>query len=136
MLYRNPERTLDSEFFWQGIDRGEFLIQRCDSCGQDRHPPSPQCAHCHSTAWKAVSYPTTATVYSFTVVHSPALSGMPTPFVVVLLEWPTGIRFLTDLPEVQPSEVSVGMLVSLRFVEVEEGVTLPIGFLDDDMVVA
>lgn len=123
-----PEITLDNQFFWKGVDEHQLLVQRCSDCGHERHPPSPRCPACLCDSWQAVPYPLEAEVYSFTVVHRPAPAGFEPPYAVALLQWPSGIRFLTDLRGVEPSEVAIGMPVTLRFEEVEPGYTLPVAY--------
>ena len=123
-----PEITLDNRFFWEGVDRHQLLVQRCRQCGHERHPPSPRCPACLCDGWEAVPYPLEAVVYSFTVVHRPAAAGFEPPYVVALLEWPSGVRFLTDLRGTEPADVAIGMPVTLRFEEVAPGYTLPVAY--------
>ena len=47
-----PRVTLDGRFFWEGLEQGKLLIQRCAACDELRHPPGPMCPKCHSLEWK------------------------------------------------------------------------------------
>jgi uncharacterized OB-fold protein len=41
-----PRPTPDTQPFWDGLARGEYLIQHCKDCGQPRHYPRPVCPAC------------------------------------------------------------------------------------------
>jgi uncharacterized protein len=124
---RDPELTLDNEFFWTGVAAGQLLAQQCDRCGEFRHPPSPRCPHCLAPEWTARELADTAELYTYTVVHHPVPKGFTAPYVVALLQWPNGVRLLTNVVDVDPADVSIGMQVRLTPTEVEPGVVLPIG---------
>ena len=124
---RAPELTLDNEFFWTGVAEGRLLIQRCDACGVERHPPSPRCPACLSPKWTAQPLDPRAEVYSYTVVHHPVPKGFTAPYVVALLQWPSGARIVTNLMDVDPADVTIGMPVEVRPVEVDD-VTLPLAY--------
>ena len=36
-------RAHDNGWWWEAVDRGELLIQKCSECGALRHPPRPMC---------------------------------------------------------------------------------------------
>ena len=64
-----PQPTEISQGFWDGVKRGELVIQRCCGCDTLRHYPQPMCPSCGSTEsdWKPVSG--RGSIYSFTVAH-------------------------------------------------------------------
>lgn len=66
-------------------------------------------------------------MFSFTVNHQPWLPGLPVPFVlaVVELDDEPGLRLVTRLVEVEPSEVHIGQAVRVVFEQVED-VWLPL----------
>jgi uncharacterized OB-fold protein len=105
----------------------QLLIQQCDACGAQRHPPSPRCPNCLSPQWTAQPLDRRAEVYSYTVIHHPVPTGFTAPYVVVLLQWPSGARLVTNLMEVDPAEVRIGLPVELRMVPVDD-VTLPLAY--------
>ena len=90
-----PTPTLDGDGapFWLALRAGRLDVQACGACGTLRHPPSPVCSACRSTAvtWTTVSG--RAEVWSHTTVHPPTLPAFAdeTPYhayVVRLIEGP------------------------------------------------
>jgi uncharacterized OB-fold protein len=113
----------DNEFFFAGAARGEQLVRRCAQCGRDQHPPLPMCPACGSLDWQERPAAQTGTVYTFTVTHHPQFPGFPSPLVVALVELdePAGVRLVTNLIDIDPDEVRVGLPVEITFVNVDGG---------------
>src|SRR5947199_4245475 len=80
-----PPRNQDNAFFWEGVDRGELLIQHCTSCGRLRHPPRPMCPNCQSLEWDTVRSTGKGAVYSFVVPHHPQVPSFEYPYVVAVI---------------------------------------------------
>jgi uncharacterized OB-fold protein len=116
----------DNEFFWQGVARGEFLIQRCVACRSLRHPPRPMCSKCRSLEWDTVVASRRATVHSFVVSHYPVLPSFEYPLVIVLGQLEEGTRYVANLMDVDPSSVEVGMPVQIEIRTAEDGLALPV----------
>jgi uncharacterized OB-fold protein len=59
----------DTVPFWDGLERGELLVQRCRSCGTARFPFGPVCHVCRSfeTTWDPI--PSDGTVAVAALVH-------------------------------------------------------------------
>jgi uncharacterized OB-fold protein len=66
-------------------------------------------------------------VHSYTVTHFP-LPGYQPPFAVVLveLEEQHGLRLVSNLVDVPPDEIEIGMAVEVVFEQVSDDVTLPL----------
>jgi uncharacterized OB-fold protein len=66
-------------------------------------------------------------IHSFTVTHQP-IAGFEPPFAVVLveLEEQPGLRMVSNLVEVAPDDVRIGMPVEVTFQPVAEDVWLPL----------
>jgi uncharacterized OB-fold protein/acyl dehydratase len=118
-----PAITHDNRFFWEGIDAGRLLIQRC-RCGALRHPPGPMCPTCHSLEWDAVEASGRGTVYSYVVAHHPAIPPFEYPNLIVLVALEEGTRIVSNLVGVEPDAVRIGMPVRARFVTIEGDRTL------------
>ena len=43
------EPDLDTQPFWDGCQREQFLVPRCGACNTTRWPPGPMCPECQST---------------------------------------------------------------------------------------
>ena len=119
-----PAITRDNAFFWEGIERGELLIQRC-RCGKLRHPPGPMCPSCHSLEWDTLEAGGRGIVYSFVVAHHPPIPPFSYPNVIALVELEEGVRLVANLVGVEREQVAVGMPVDCEIVEVEKDFKLP-----------
>ncbi len=119
-----PAITRDSEFFWEGLGRGQLLIRSCSACGHLHHPPGPMCPKCHSYEWSARPVSGRGTVHSYVVVHQPQLPGFTYPLPVALVDLEEGVRLVGNLRGIAAAEVRIGMPVETEFIEVEPGYTL------------
>lgn len=122
-----PQRTEVSEGFWAGCERGELMIQRCSACGALRHYPQPLCPHCHGfeSDWQRMSG--RGVVYSYSVARQafhPAFADR-VPYVVATIELEEGVRMVSDLEDVSPEEVRIGLPVEVFFDRVDEQTVLP-----------
>ena len=108
--------------FWEGTRERQLRIQRCTECKVFRHLPTPMCPDCHSLdhEWAAMSG--RGTVYSFVIarhaVH-PAireLEQLPYNVCVIELEEQAGLRIVSNVLDVAPEDIRIGMPVEVRFV--------------------
>lgn len=113
-----PSINHDNRFFWDGVQAGRLLIQRC-FCGKLRHPPGPMCPVCRSLEWEAAEACGRGTVYSYVVAHHPPIPPFEYPNLIVLVELEEGVRIVSNLVDIEPEEVEIGMAVRARFDEVE-----------------
>jgi uncharacterized OB-fold protein len=65
-------------------------------------------------------------VHSYVVPHHPQLPMFPTPYVVVLVDLEEGTRLVSNLIDIAPEKVAVGMPVELVMVAVDDELTLPL----------
>jgi uncharacterized OB-fold protein len=120
-----PAINLDNAFFFDGAKEGKLLIQRCSSCGALRHPPGPMCPECRSLEWEAVEASGKGTIYSFVVNHHPQVPAFDYPLAVVLVELEEGVRLISNVVDLAPEDVEIGMPVEVTFVAFDEELTLP-----------
>lgn len=125
-LRPRPAISEDTRFFWEGVGRGELLIQRCAACGELRHPPRPMCPRCRSLEWTTRKASGRARVHSYVIPHHPPLAAFPDPYVVALVDLEEGTRLVTNLVDVEPSEVRIGMEVELCITRVDDKLVLPL----------
>ena len=66
-------------------------------------------------------------VYSFTIVHRPLARWFAekVPLVCAVIELDEGVRMISNVEEVDPSEVHIDMKVTVMFEDVTEEITLP-----------
>jgi uncharacterized OB-fold protein/acyl dehydratase len=121
-----PPRNQDNAFFWEGVDRGELLIQKCSSCGRLRHPPRPMCPNCQSLEWETVKSSGMGEVFSFIIPHYPQVPFFEYPYVVAVIALEEGTRLISNVVDIDPGDVTIGMPVQVKFVAVDDELTLPL----------
>jgi uncharacterized OB-fold protein len=127
MAAGRPLPLPDSEtaFFWEGCARKELLILRCSECQTYVHPPKPACYSCGGTSLKPTRVSGRGRLHSFTITHK-ELPGFTSPFAVVLveLEEQQGLRLVSNLVDVEPKDIKIGMPVAVAFGTVDR-ISLP-----------
>jgi len=120
-----PPLAHDNAWWWEGLDRGEILIQRCASCQELRHPPRPMCPQCRSRDWGFVASTGIGTVYSYVVIHYPEVPGYEYPLVIAVVDLEEGTRLVANVAGCDWQSVEIGMPVQ-GFVEaVDDDLKLP-----------
>jgi uncharacterized protein len=94
-----PVANVDTKPFWDGCGEGRLLLQRCAGCGAWRHPPSPIGPTCLTPDHEWIAASGCGTVYTFVV---------------------------TDLTDVAPEDVAIGMKVEVTFEELDGTTKLPL----------
>jgi uncharacterized OB-fold protein len=116
-----------TEPFWQAARDSRLVAPRCGSCGQFRLPPTPFCPRCQSTEVDWVQLSGRGTVYSFAVVHGfPGLPDITLVPVVVELPDAPGARLVSNVVDVDPAEVYIGMPLEVVFSPIADGWQLPL----------
>jgi len=110
-----PAISPDTEFFWTGLREHKLLIQRCKGCGTLRNPARPMCPNCRSLDWEAIESSGRGTVYSYVMPHEPKFPFFEYPYIVVLVELAEGVRLVSNLCEIDPADVTVGMPVEVFY---------------------
>jgi uncharacterized OB-fold protein len=106
----------DFDFFYEGLERRQILIQRCDGCGALRNPPGPLCLDCGATEWTAVPASGRGKLFSYTVQHHPPLPGFATPHPVGVVELEEGVRVVAGLDGVPLQQIAIGMPLVAEFI--------------------
>lgn len=124
-----PQPTADDAPFWQGCREQQLVIRHCDTCERHFHPPMPACPRCGGDviSWRPVTG--NGTVFSYTVISHPvhpALRGHdPYNVVVVLLDDAGDVRLVSNLVDVAPDELQLGMPVRIHWDPIGDGMHLP-----------
>jgi uncharacterized protein len=120
-----PVRNQDTDFFWEGARQGELRLQKCNSCGELRHPPGPVCPSCHAMDRGYVVASGRGTIFSFLVHHAPQMPGRELPVSIALVELEEGLRFVADVRG-NPEDLAIGDAVVVAWDRVDDELTLPI----------
>lgn len=124
-----PAASRETLPWWQAAAEHRLVVQVCRRCGRTRHPPGPLCPACRSSdlGWRELSG--RGTVYTYTIVRRafvPSLAErLPYVVVVVELDGGGGARLLSNLVDVGPETVRVGMPVEVVWEDVGPDLALP-----------
>jgi uncharacterized protein len=123
-----PPVTDTTEPFWEATKDGKLLVQWCATCDHAHFYPRevcPQCLSSDALEWRESSGK--GTVYAFSVQHRPANPFMAdrVPYTVALVELEDGIRMMSNVVDVDPEQVRVGMPVTVAWEDLSDGRKLP-----------
>jgi uncharacterized OB-fold protein len=110
-----PSLTPETEPFWHAAAEGKLLLRRCEDCKATMWYPRTRCPECGSshTDWFEASG--RGTVYSFTVNHKGDGPYRSAPFVLAYVELDEGPRVLTNIVDIDSSELAIDMRVRAVF---------------------
>jgi hypothetical protein len=118
-------RAHDNGWWWEGVDAGQILIQKCKACGVLRHPPRPMCHACRSLEWEGVPSNGRGTVNSWVVLHHPPIPGYELPLAIAVIDLEEGTRIVANIVDCPLEEIRIDMPVQGTIEEVEPGYKLP-----------
>jgi uncharacterized OB-fold protein/acyl dehydratase len=121
-----PPLGHDNGWWWEGIGRGEILIQKCSDCGKLRHPPRPMCGECQSIKWTGVKTAGRGSVYSYVILHYPKFPGYEFPLACGLIELEEGVRMVTNIVGCEHADIKIGMTGKLVIEKVDGDLDLPL----------
>jgi len=121
-----PLVDYDNQGFWDGVKRHELVFQRCGDCGTFVHPPRPMCPNCQSLNKQWALSSGKGHIYSWSTVAYPkaAYPGIKVPYAVVLVEMEEGVRVVSNIVDVEPEDIFIGMPVEVVFDDIDEELTL------------
>ena len=97
------------------LNEGRFIIQRCDGCKRHVFYPRVVCPHCGSDSLAWVEPKGTGVVYSTTTVRrKPEVGG---DYDVSLIDLDEGVRMMSRVEGIAPTEVKIGMRVRAKVIE-------------------
>jgi len=117
-----PAVTLESKPFFDAAAEGRFLIKRCQACGEAHWYPRTICPFCHSdkTVWE--ESPGEGVVYSFSILRK-SPSG---PYALAYVTLAEGPNVLTNIVDVAPEDLKIGMKVKVKLQPTEGGPPVPV----------
>jgi uncharacterized OB-fold protein len=121
-----PWVTRDSAFFWEAAKRDEFVGQCCADCGSLRSPPRPMCPECNSVKSETRSLSGRGTVYSWVIPRHPPVPGFEATYIVAVIDLEEGIRFVSNLCDIEYDDVTPDMPVEVFFEDTRDGFRIPL----------
>ena len=127
--YTKPLPTIEpeTEEFWKAAKRHELFLQRCNACGEVIHFPRVMCYRCLSEDLGWFKSTGLGSVYSFTIIHQVAHQGFEpeVPYVYAIIDLDDGARMISNVVNIDPSAVEVGMRVQVTFDDVTPEISIP-----------
>lgn len=121
MEFFEPRINADAAPFWEGCREHKLRFQRCRCCGHVRWPAAYLCPECLSSDTEWVELPREGVLYSYVVMHKPFHPSVAdkVPYVVVTVDFPEGVRILTNLVDCDPAKLRCGDRVCIDFEDSE-----------------
>jgi len=122
-----PAANAETVSWWDACGEHRLVVQRCTQCAATRHPPGPVCPSCSSLSSEWAELAGTGTLYTYTVVRQAFLPGLEVPYVVAVVEpdGGGGTRLVSNVVEVDPEDVEVGMAVEVVWEDMGPELALP-----------
>lgn len=114
-----PTLIAETRGFWEGTLDGELRVQVCNTCGNRQLPWGPCCQTCLSPDLTHQRASGRGRVFSFTIVRHafhPAFAGK-VPYVVADVELEEGPIITSNVTDVRPEDVHIGMALEAWFDE-------------------
>jgi hypothetical protein len=117
-----PGITDRNRHFWTGGSDGVLHILRCGDCRFWIHPPQETCPTCGSTNLAPEVTAGLGTVFTYTVNRHPYNPAVPIPYVIAIVELDeqAGLRFTTNVVNIDPEKVQIGLPVQVAFERFDE----------------
>ncbi len=106
--------------FWREIQSRYNLVgTKCGNCGKVDFPPRSVCPDCgRKSVGKMQTHKLSGqgTVVTYTTIYdAPSQFDMQKPYVMAIIEMDEGVRLTSQLIDVKPDDVRIGMKVQATF---------------------
>jgi uncharacterized OB-fold protein len=117
-----PAVTLETKPFFDAAAEGRVHLKRCQACGEAHWYPRTICPFCHSdrTVWE--ESPGEGEVYTFSIMRR-APTG---PYAIGYVTLREGVSLLTNIVDVAPEALKIGLKVKVKFQPTEGGPPVPV----------
>ena len=110
-------------FHWRGFrERYGLLGSKCDHCGRHFYPKRLVCPECRRKGkMTEVKFSGKGKVFTYTVVRTPPEGfEIYKPYIVAIVEHEEGAMVVSQLVDIDPEEVEIGMEVESCFRKIKE----------------
>jgi uncharacterized OB-fold protein len=84
------------------------------------------CPHCHSLDSEAAALSGRGTLYSYAVLHHPQHPAFEYPVLAALVDVEEGVRLVSNLVDVEPAAIEIGMRLEVTFVPTAGDRSVPV----------
>lgn len=112
--------------YWEAAREERIVLQRCTQCSKLRYPIGPSCPVCLSSSFEWATMSGLGRVSSFVVYHKAFAKWLEPriPYAVVQVELDEGPRLTTNIYEIAPENIRIGLRVEATFEKVNDEITL------------
>ena len=121
-----PRPTSVSQPYWDACRDERLTVQKCRDCETYTFIPAPCCGDCLGENLEWVESSGRGTLYSFSTVYRPQQPVFETPYTVVIVELEEGWHMLSNLVDVEPEDIAIGMPLEVTYREMTDEITLPL----------
>ncbi|WP_025734986.1 Zn-ribbon domain-containing OB-fold protein [Mycobacterium genavense] len=116
-----PEPTPVSQPFWDGLAQRRIMVQYSPSLQRYVFYPRTLALDTDDLQWREIDG--AGTLYTFTVTRRPTAPPWAdaVPQLLAVVQWDAGPRISTELVDIDPSDIRVGMRVAPVFYALPEG---------------
>lgn len=126
--YRKPLPLIDEDSgpFWEAAKRHEFVLHKCQNCGNFYYPAT-DCFKCDNPKMEWVKASGKGTLYTWTVFHQPYSLAFKDdiPYNVSVIKLDEGPFFISNVVGCKNEDLKIGMPVQVFFEDVTDKVALP-----------
>ncbi len=122
-----PTMTEYSRPYWEAARQHRLTYQRCRTCGSIQFPFQSLCRSCQGNDLAQDVSSGRGTVYTFSTVYRAASEAFKAdlPYTVALVELAEGYMMLSNIVEIEPEDVAIGLPVEVLFEDLDEEISLP-----------
>lgn len=111
--------------FWEGLQNGQLMVQKCKQCGNVQFPPSPVCTNCLSDEVEWVNCSGKATLWSKVTFHKSYLEPYKDiPYSVVMAKLEEGPIVTGRISSENAANTPFGAPLAVTYVKTADGTVL------------
>ncbi len=120
-----PTPSKISKPFWDSCKAQDMKLQQCEDCASFLFYPVYVCPECASRKLNWTNVSGKGTVHTFTTADKSIFEDVEGALIVALIELEEGAMMTTNLVNVEPAKVEIGMAVKLCYRPASDDITLP-----------
>lgn len=111
--------------FWDSLEAGQLLVQKCDRCGHRQFPPAPVCTECLSEDVQWAECSNRATLWSKVAFHKAYLKPyQDVPYAVAVARLEEGVLIEGRLSMENYEKLPLDSKVRAKYIKSADGTTL------------
>jgi len=119
-----PASNSSTDWFWDACNNKELRIQSCNECTNLQHPPAVRCLSCGSVLLDSITTTGKGSLHSWAIAHYPQVPAFDYPLIVGLVELEEGVRLVSNITDVEPEKLEIGMPLEVHWLNVDNEFTL------------